>query len=172
MDALIETFYLDTQLIIAQVVNFAIVAIVLWWAAVKPLLRVMTERTKTIEDGLAHAEQAQVRLEQAGAAYESALEQARREADNLLAAAGAKAEQERTATMAKTKREVERIVKTGKEQLATEKVNMISSAQRELLDLVLAVVHQVLGEGMSKDIDRKVIDRALRSFGATQSRKK
>ncbi len=172
MDALIETFHLDVQLIIAQMVNFAIVAIVLWFAAVKPLLKIMNERTQTIEQGLADAKNAQERLEQAGAAYETALQQARREADDLLAAASAKSVQERTEVITKTKTEVERIVKVGKEQLAAEKVSMISSAQRELLDLVLAVVRQVLGEGMSKDIDRKVIDRALHTLGAEQQHKK
>lgn len=172
MDALITTFHLDVKLIIAQMVNFAIVAIVLWFTAVKPLLKVMTERTNTIEKGLVDAKAAQTRVEEAGAAYESALQQARREADDLLAAASTKSQQERAEAITKTKVEVERIVKTGKEQLAAEKVAMISSAQRDLLDLVLAVVHQTLGEGMSKDIDRKVIDRALRSLDTDDKHKK
>lgn len=171
MDALIETFHLDVKLIVAQMVNFAIVAIVLWFGAVKPLLKIMTERTNTIEKGLADAKAAQIRVEEAGAAYESALQQARREADDLLASASTKSQQERAEAIAKTKTEVERIVKAGKDQLAAEKVAMISSAQRDVLDLVLAVVHRTLGEGMSKDIDRKVIDRALRSL-ATENKQK
>ena len=64
MDSLISTFHIDWHLIVAQLVNFAVVILVLWRFALKPLGKLMDERGQTIAGGLEN--------EEAGRSFESA----------------------------------------------------------------------------------------------------
>ncbi len=57
MDSLVETFHLDVKLLIAQVINFAIVFLVLYYFALKPLLNVMNDRSAKIEKSLEDAKE-------------------------------------------------------------------------------------------------------------------
>ena len=50
-------FGLDTKLILSQVVNFTIVALILWFTAFKKITGTMDERQKKIADGLQYAEE-------------------------------------------------------------------------------------------------------------------
>ncbi len=49
MESLIETFHLDIKLIIAQAFNFAIVAFVIYFFALKPIFKLMDKRSNKIE---------------------------------------------------------------------------------------------------------------------------
>lgn len=162
MDSLIETFHLDVAGIIAQLVNFAIVFAVLYFFALKPLTKLMRERTAKIEKGLADAKDAETKLQESAAEKEEVLNEAKKQSLAVLTKAGKKAEAERQETMAKTKKEVESIVMKGKEQLAAEKVKMVSSAKAELGNLVASATEKILSEGLSKEIDEKVSKKIIK----------
>ena len=55
MDSFIETFHIDLKIIISQVINFVIVLFVLQYLALKPLKKLMSERTMRINKGLEDA---------------------------------------------------------------------------------------------------------------------
>ena len=55
MDSLITTFHIDWKIIIAQVINFLIVFLVLYFFAIKPLKKMMAERADKISKGLTDA---------------------------------------------------------------------------------------------------------------------
>ncbi|MEI7709671.1 MAG: ATP synthase F0 subunit B [bacterium] len=55
MDSLISTFHIDWKIIIAQAVNFAIVFVVLYIFALKPLVKLMAERAEKIAKGISDA---------------------------------------------------------------------------------------------------------------------
>ena len=57
MQELITTFHIDWKLLIAQIVNFGLVLFVLWKFAIKPLSKVMADRSKEIEKSLDDAKQ-------------------------------------------------------------------------------------------------------------------
>ena len=52
MDSIISTFHIDWKIIIAQAINFVIVFAVLYFYALKPLSKLMKERSEKISQGL------------------------------------------------------------------------------------------------------------------------
>ena len=52
MESIISTFHIDWKIIIAQVINFAIVFVVLYIFALKPLSKLMKERSEKIAKGI------------------------------------------------------------------------------------------------------------------------
>ncbi len=164
MESLIQTFHLDIKLIIAQLVNFAIVAVVLWYFALKPLIKVMQERTKTIEKSLNDAKKIEDRLVKTEAEKRQILEATRKEAANILEEANKKAEDNRKESVSKAKEEIEKLVEKGKYQLVADREKMLSDVKAQVADLVVDATKKVLGEALTKDVDKKVVEDAIKKI--------
>ena len=63
MEELIQTFHIDWKLLIAQLINFAIVLFVLWKFAIKPLSKTMDKRTNDIEKSIDDAKKIEENLQ-------------------------------------------------------------------------------------------------------------
>jgi len=161
MDSIISTFHIDWKLMLAQLVNFAIVVFVLWYFVFKPLSEKMSERTKTIEKSLADAKKAAENLRKADDEKREIIRSARQESQNIIEESKKIAEEERQKSITSAKEEVKKIVQDGKSQLISEKIKMVTEAKSDLADLVLLVTAKVLGKTMDKKIDRQLIDGTL-----------
>ena len=69
---------INLKLFIAQLINFAVILLVLWRFAYKPLLAIMKERQKKIEDSLDNAKKIETRLGQAEQEYAAKITEAER----------------------------------------------------------------------------------------------
>ena len=164
MGSLISTFHIDVRLIIAQLVNFIIVMLVLWFFALKPLIKMMGERTEKIEKSLLQAKEIEVKMTATQAEQAAILKQAKQDAAAVLEAAKASGEDNRQQMLQKTKEEVEKIVVKGKEQLAAEKVKMVGEIKGEIADLVIATTKKVLGSAVTKEVDKKLVNEAIKDL--------
>ncbi len=119
MDGLISTFHISWKLLIAQAVNFAIVFVVLYRFAFKPISRVLSERKAEIKKGLEDAKKSQELLENAEQRAEEILSDARHQAGEILREAKQKRDalleqmhgevaNERTILLQKAKEDAER----------------------------------------------------------------
>jgi len=162
MDSLIKTFHIDINLMIAQLVNFAVVFFVLYRFAIKPLMKVMSERTEKIEKGLDDAKKSAAALEDADRKSQEVLAQTRAEAQILLTAVKKDAEEKKLETINKAKEEVATIVTNGKNQLAQEKLLMVEEAKKEVVELVVASVAKVLGGMNLETMDKESIANIIK----------
>jgi len=58
MESLIQAFGIDARLIITQVINFAILVVLLTYFLYKPVLKILNDREEKIKQGLSDAEAA------------------------------------------------------------------------------------------------------------------
>ncbi len=63
-NAFLEQFGIDWKLFVSQLVNFALILIVLKFFVYNPVLKILKERSKKIKEGLDKAEEADVRLKE------------------------------------------------------------------------------------------------------------
>lgn len=164
MDSLISTFHLDLTLIIAQLINFAVVALVLWFIALKPLIKVMTERTNKIEKSLADAKKIEDRLAKTEAEKRQIIDATKKEAANILEETNKQAEANRKEQAAKAKQEIEKLVEKGKYQLVSDREKMLADVKAQVADLVIDATKKVLGEALTKDVDKKVVEEAIKKI--------
>lgn len=164
MDALIETFHLDAKLIIAQLVNFVIVLGVLWWFALKPLIKIMQERSDTIAKSLAQAKAIEEKMAAADSERAAVLTKAKQDALAVLALAKQDAAAVQQEALQKTKGEVEKIVAKGKAQLMIEKDKMSEELKGAMAGLVVAATKKVLGSALTKEVDKKVAEEAIKEI--------
>jgi F0F1-type ATP synthase membrane subunit b/b' len=95
MESIIDTFYIDWKVIVAQALNFGIVFVVLYFYAIKPLNKIMAERQGKISKGLEDAKVNAKILEETKEHQEDMLARARSEAQTIFQTAKKEAEQKK-----------------------------------------------------------------------------
>jgi len=162
MDSLIETFHIDVKLIIAQMINFAIVFSVLYWFAFKPLSKVMAERTSKIEKGLADAQKVEEKLAETEREFNKALVQAKKQANQILEKAAVDAEAGKQQMTAKAKEEIGAIINREKQKMQAEKRQTLEEIKAEVAGLVAVSVEKILGEKVDSKKDKEIIKKIIK----------
>lgn len=145
MESIISTFHIDWKIIIAQVVNFGVVFVVLYIYALKPLSKLMSERSDKIAKGLGDAKESEQVLKEATSKYEEALNNARIEANKIFADSKKEAEAKKMAMIEEAKEQVASIIDNGKKTLEAEKLKMVGEAKKEIVDLAMLATEKLLG---------------------------
>ena len=148
--------------IIVASLNFILLFVLLSVFALTPLRRMLEERRTRIEEGLRDAEQARRDRESAEAERVTALQEARREANDILARAQKVSQDARDADIAATKAELERIRTQASADLEAEKQRAIADVRAEVADLALRAAGRVVGETMNDDRQRRLVDEFIR----------
>jgi|SRR5688572_25596274 len=156
------TLGINGKLFLAQLVNFGIVFFVMWKWVYTPLLKVMDERTKKIEEGVKEAEAAGSLLRASADQGTKILVDARKQAREILDEAAASAESERQEAAKKARAEVEKIVAAGRDQLKQEQRKMVAEAKAEVGDLVVMATERVLRQKIDAKKDAGMIADAIK----------
>ncbi len=162
MDTIIDAFHIDLKLFIAQIVNFAIVFGVLFFFVIKPLMKVMKERTEKIETGLKEAAAIKDKLRATEEDYSKEIKKARIEAMEIVKEANERAEKKRDEMIAKAKSEIAQIITKEKENIKAERINTMNELKSEVADLVMLSLEKVLGKKLEKGEDKELIVKMLK----------
>jgi len=158
---LFEKLGIDWRLLIAQLVNFAILFTALTFLLYKPLLAMLDKRRKKIADSLENAERISEELSRATSESERLISEARKEAGRLTSEALSQAETARAAAMEKTRNDVAAIVASGKAQLAAERDTMTLEVRKAAAELIAAAMEKVIDEKMTATKDKNLIQKVL-----------
>jgi F-type H+-transporting ATPase subunit b len=134
----LEKLGINLGLLIAQLVNVIILVVLLTRFLYQPVLNMLNERTRRIQESLKEAEQVKEQLARANQDYDAKLAQARQEADRIRSDAREQAGQER-----------EQLLRDLKDQMA---------------ELVTVTASRVLGEELKSNHDKLIAD-SLASLG-------
>jgi F-type H+-transporting ATPase subunit b len=149
------------QVIIAAA-NFLLFLAIIWTFAFRPVSKMLADRKDRIEQGLKDAEQARRDRENAEAERVATLTEARRESNEILARAQKVAQETRDADIAATKEELERMRVRAAGEIEAEKVRAISEVRAEVADLALQAAGRVVGETMSSERERRLVEEFLK----------
>ncbi len=162
MDSLIETFHIDYKLLIAQVINFAIVFFVLYYFALKPLMQTMKDRTAKIEKSLDDAKRVEEKLSKTEEDYEKELAKAKKEANEIINKAGVVAEKKKKEMLSNAKDEIGNIINKEKEKMQQEKAKTIKEIKKEVANLVVASLEKILGEKKDSKKNQELIKKIIK----------
>lgn len=157
MDSLISTFHIDWKIIIAQAVNFGIVFAVLYFYALKPLSKLMAERSEKIAKGITDAKVNEDTLNQTRKEYEETLAKARAEAQSIFQSTKKEAEIKKGEMLEQAKSEVSMLVENGKKTLEAEKTKMVEDAKKEIVELAMKATEKLLNTKIDGHFDGKVV---------------
>ena len=144
MDSIISTFHIDWKIIIAQAINFGVVFVVLYIFALKPLSKLMTERSQNIAKGINDAKTNATLLAETRAEYDAAIVKAKSEADKIFQEGKKEAENKKTSMLEEAKKEVTTVIENGKKTLEAEKIKMVEEAKKEIVNLAMLATRKLI----------------------------
>ncbi len=157
MESIISTFHIDWKIIVAQAINFAVVFVVLYIFALKPLSKLMAERSEKIAKGINDAKINAKLLEETRAEYDAALVKARGEANKIFQDGKKEAEAKKVAMLEDAKQEVATVIANGKKTLETEKIKMVEEAKKEIVALAMTATEKILSDKVDKSFNEKTV---------------
>ena len=150
--------------------NFILFATILYLAFGKQVSGMLAARRERIEQGIRDAEQAKRDRESAETERLAALTEARREANDILARAQKVAQETRDADIAATREELERMRVRATEEITAEKSRALADLRAEVADLALQAAGRVVGETMTDQRQRRLVEEFLEGAAPGTSR--
>ncbi|MGQ9586456.1 MAG: F0F1 ATP synthase subunit B [Anaerolineae bacterium] len=152
-----EALGINLGYLVSQIVNFTLLAVLLYVVAYKPVLRMMDERQARIEKGMKDAEEAGRRAAEAQEEFERRIAESKREAQNVMAQATAQGEKVREEILARAREEAQQLIERAKEEIRLEREQALAELQAEVADLTILVTHKVLGQVVDEDTQRRLV---------------
>ena len=160
-------FQINLFWIVAQAASFLLFLVILYLVAFKRIMGVLEERRSRIEQGLRDADQARVDREQAAAERLRVLGEARGEAEEILARAQRLAEETRERDMAEVRSQLDQMRERAAADIATEKDRALAEVRAQVADLALAAAARVVGETMTSERERRLVEEFLTQMGSS-----
>ncbi|HEU0050434.1 MAG TPA: F0F1 ATP synthase subunit B [Patescibacteria group bacterium] len=152
---------INWELFIAQLINFALVVVVVWRFIYRPLLKTMDDRAKKISDGLSDADLAKKQLLEAEEEKKSILQYARKESQSLVAEARDQAEIEKQKVLDASKKDLEKQLEDARARLKRDKESIIKAIKNEMADLVTLATEKVAGASVNAAAQHGLIEKAI-----------
>jgi F-type H+-transporting ATPase subunit b len=172
-EGLTGTFDADFQInlfwVVTQAATFLIFLAILYFVAFKRIGGVLEERRSRIEQGLRDADAARQERERAAEERLSVLAAARTEAQDVLARSQKVADESRERDMADTRAEIERLRERATADIESERLRALADVRAQVADLALLAAGRVVGETMSDERQRRLVDEFLREVAAERS---
>jgi len=161
---IVEKFGVDTPLLIAQAINFVIVAFVIWQFAIKKILLTMDEREKKIADSLKNAEKIKLELEATEKQQNETLQEASLEAKKTVASAQEQAKSYIEAQKEEARKQAEEIVEKARSAMELERQRVLNDAREEIASLVILTTSKVLQRELGDDEKSRFSESAAKEI--------
>jgi F-type H+-transporting ATPase subunit b len=157
-----ETFGWNPWLFLSQVISFGIVAFLLRRFAYRPILAVLEERRRKIEEGQLNAEKIKKELAEAEKRYQEIVAKANADAQRMIDEA-----RESSAHLAERKQlealaSAEQILAKAREAAALEHQRTMETLKRELGRLVVDTTAKVTGKVLTTEDQKRLQEEAAR----------
>ena len=152
-------FGLRLPFFVAQVLNFLVVASLLWFFAFKPVMASITERQRKIDEGLKNSEEANARLEETKKATQASIHEAQLKGQKLIEEAQKAAKEFADKQQQEAVEKANALITKAQAAIELEKKKMLAEARTEIARLVVATTSRVLSRDLS-DADRSKYNEA------------
>lgn len=159
--AFFDAFGVDVFKLAFQIINFLLILYLLNRFVFRRVLALLDERQERIAKGLEDAESAARDRELARAEREAALDEARKEAQAMIARATKIAEDSRAEIVAAARAEAEKVAARATEEITAEKQRAIAELRSQVADLALDAAGRLVKAEMNAPTQRRLVEEFL-----------
>ena len=150
---------------IPMLIGFIILWIILAKLGWPAFIKMIDKRATTIKDSLERAEEAKIESERILEANKAQLDEARKQAAQIIADAKVTAESVRAEIVAKAQEEVQIQTEKARAAIETEKKVAIAQLQSSVADLSVSVAGKLIGQDLSDVEHRRLIEHYIAEAG-------
>ena len=145
-----QDFGISVPFILAQIVNFSVVAFILWKFAFKPVLATLDERQQKIASGLKYADEMKAKLEATQQESAVILKKASLDATRLVEEARKSAKDYLDKQTQETAVKVNDLLVKARQAVELEHKKMLADARTEIARLVVVTTERVLAKKLTE----------------------
>jgi F-type H+-transporting ATPase subunit b len=157
----LKTLGINLPSLLAQIINFTILLVLLRLFVYKPLLRLLDERRRRIQEGMEAAEQAKQRAAEAEKDVQTQLERARQEGQSLIAQAQQIAARLQDEGREQAHQDAEALLARARSEIQLERDSAIAHLRREFADITVTAAEKVINQSLDRQAHRRLIEETL-----------
>jgi F-type H+-transporting ATPase subunit b len=152
---------LNLPALIAQLINFTLLLVVFRLFLYKPLLRILDERKKRIEEGLQASDEAKERLSQTEQEVAAEMSRARQEAQAIVTQAQQASARIQEEARESARAESDQIIERARQEIQLERDAAISDLRSEFADLTITAAERVIRRSLDRQAHSEIIEQTL-----------
>ncbi len=154
----------DTGLTLWTIATFLVLLFVLKWKAWGPLMATMEARAAQIEESLSKAEKQTAQAEQLAENNEKILNEARKEAQEIVANAREAGDKLKQKLESDGKEQYNNMLETAKEQINTEKEKALNDIKNTVVEIAIQASEKVIKRNLNNEDNKKMIEQTVDEF--------
>jgi F-type H+-transporting ATPase subunit b len=164
-----EQLGIEPILLLAQVVNFAIILVVLTKLLYKPILGMLEKRKNEITEGLKITERMRLEEEKFAERKEKMLAQARKEGHVLIEEAKKQAKEEEKEIVGQAKREGDEIIEKGKTEVERIRADLAKGLKKQSVELAVAMARRLLSSSLSGQDKHAILAKHIKEIESLEA---
>lgn len=157
----LKTLGINLPSLLAQLINFAILLVILYLLAYKPVLRMLDERRRRIQEGLEAAERAKEQAAKGAEEMEAQLERARQEGQAIIGQAQQIAARIQEEARQQAHEDAEALLTRARSEIQLERDNAIAQLHREFADVAIDAAEKVINQSLDRQAHQRLIREVL-----------
>ena len=145
---------------------FIVLFFILWKYAFGPITAAVEERERALELAIAEAKRDREEAAKLLAEHKTQMEQARGEAQRLIAEGRAIGEKMRTDMLAETRTQQQELLDRARRDIANERDSAIAQLRREAVELAIAGAGRVIEKNLDSAQNRRIVEEFLAGLNA------
>ena len=147
--------------LLAQIVNFAILFGLLYLVAYKPIMRMLDERSRKVQESMEQTEYIKEQAEHAEEETKRRIEAGSKEGQEVIARAVRTGEEVRQQAQQEAREEGESLITRAQVEIQRERDDAIDELRKEFADLTILAAEKVIDRSLDKEAHRQLIDKTL-----------
>lgn len=158
----------DPGLLLWTVITFAVLLLILWKAAWKPIVQALDARAERIRSDIDTAEKSRLESEKLLAEHKAITDGAREEAAKIVAQGLKEAEEMKNSIIDKANKEAHELGERVKKEINLAKENALSEIKTEIVVLSTEVASKIIERNLTPEDQSSLVKETLNKIGTVQ----
>lgn len=158
-----EKLGIEPTQLLAQVINFLILFVVLAKFLYKPILKVLDQRKKAIEESLANSQRIKEELDRLEEDKKKILKEVREEGLKILDEEKRSAQEKQDEILAKADEEAQKILAKADERIKAREEEMMAAVKKRAVEVGSDIAKKIL-EDLDEETKRKIVISSLKKL--------
>lgn len=154
--------------LIAQILNFLILAVILKAVAYKPIVKMLKAREDKIAESIQKADDDEAKAKAALKEYQDQLAGARIKAQEIVDKAMKRAQEERDAHVLETKKEIEQMKTAAQSEIQRDRERAVDQLRGEVVALSMAAAGKIIRVKMDETESEKLVSEFIEKLNKEQ----
>jgi F-type H+-transporting ATPase subunit b len=154
----VEQLGINPIFLLSQIINFLVLAFLLQRFAYKPILNVLDKRREEVEKGLEDARLAAEARANAESERQQVLDQARAEAQGVVAEATQRGEDQAAKIVAAAQEQAQAIMDEARSEAQAERERLLGEMRGQIAALSIAAANRLVGEALDEERQRQLVN--------------